>query len=208
MRALRYSAVDTEARWFEWRHNVQTRADASEANRDWTPGFPYLPIRPNTARRVLQSLPISHPSDYTFIDLGSGKGRMLLIASELPFRRIVGVEMRPDLHAQAMENLLHVRRIRARCSRVEPLLVDATCYDFPTEKIVVYLFNPFGGKVMSTVLERLDASFEQHPREIVLVYVYPESGFLIKRMRHFHILSETSRCWTARTRLDQALAGS
>jgi tRNA G46 methylase TrmB len=101
VRKLRHTAISAEASWFDWRHNVQTRADQSEHLRDWTAGFPYLPIRPNTARRVLRSLPLRDHSDYTFVDLGSGKGRMLLIASEFPFRRIVGVEMRRDLHAQA-----------------------------------------------------------------------------------------------------------
>jgi len=192
IRALRYSVIEAEARWFDWRHNVQTRADP-EALEDWTAGFPYLPIRPNFARRVLRRLPISDPSEYTFVDLGSGKGRMLLIASEFPFRRVVGVEMKEDLHQQAMRNALQYRHPNAQCSRIDCQLMDATSFDFPSGKLVVYLFNPFSAEIMGRVFRRLDASFEQDPRDIVLVYVYPQFGFQLQTLRHFQMCEETAR---------------
>jgi SAM-dependent methyltransferase len=201
---LRHSLISAEARWFDWRHNVQTRADRSEDLRDWSYGFPYLPIRPPAARKVLRSLPIANYSDYTFVDIGSGKGRMLLLASELPFRRIVGVELREDLHEQASQNVRRFRHPHANPSLIDCELADATCYDFPAGKLVVYLFNPFSVPVMKKVLHRLDDSFEQHPREIVLVYVYPEFGFVLKTMRHFHMLEETERYFVAKSRFDAA----
>jgi len=188
-----------EARWFDWWHSVQTRADRSENSRDWSYSFPYLPIRPPTARWVLRSLPIGDPSDYTFVDVGSGKGRMLLIASEFLFRRVVGIEMRPDLHDQALENVRRFRHPAARRSSIDCELVDATRYDFPPGKLVVYLFNPFSAEVMRQVLGRLDESFEQDPREIVVVYVYPEFGFLMKDMRHFQMCQETGRYYIAKS---------
>jgi hypothetical protein len=202
VRLLRHSAITAEARWYDWRHNVQTRADPLEDLRDWTAGFPYLPIRPNTARQVILSLPISDPSDYTFIDLGSGKGRMLLIASEFSFRRVIGVEMREDLHHQALENVRRYRRPAAPSSRIDCQLVDATQFDFPAGKLVVYLFNPFSAEIMGKVFQRLDASFEQDPREIVLVYVYPEFGFQMKNLRHFQMCQENGRHWVAKSHDD------
>lgn len=202
VRLLRHSAITAEARWYDWRHNVQTRADPLEDLRDWTAGFPYLPIRPNTARQVIRSLPITDPADYTFVDLGSGKGRMLLIASEFPFRRVVGVEMREDLHDQALENVRRYRRPAAQSSRIDCQLVDATQFVFPAGKLVVYLFNPFSAEIMAKVFQRLDASFEQDPREIVLVYVYPEFGFQMKNLRHFEMYQETGRHWVAKSHGD------
>jgi hypothetical protein len=59
--------------------------------------------------------------------------------------------------------------------------------------LVVYLFNPFSVQVMERVLRRLDESYDQHPREIVLVYVYPEFGFVLKNMRNFRLVEETGR---------------
>lgn len=203
LRFLRHAAISAEARWFDWRHNVETRADRSEDQRDWNYAFPYLPIRPSMARRVVQALPIASPSDYTFVDIGSGKGRMLLLASEFPFRRIVGVEMRQDLHDRARENVRRFRQPKAQCARIECELADATLYDFPTEQLVVYLFNPFSPAVMTKVLGRLDDSFQTHPRDIVLVYVYPEFGSLMKTMRHFQMYQETERYFIARSRFEE-----
>jgi SAM-dependent methyltransferase len=196
---LRHCAISAEACWYDWRHNVETGVDQSEHLRGWNYNFPYLPIRPPTARRVVRSLPISNYSDYTFVDIGSGKGRMLLLASEFPFRKIVGVEMREDLHAQALENVRRFRQPKAKCSQIECVLGDATRYDLPPGKLVVYLFNPFTADVMRQVLRRLDESAEQDPREIVLVYVYPEFGSQMKTMRNFQMIEETDRQFVAAT---------
>jgi SAM-dependent methyltransferase len=206
VRLLRLSAITTEARWYDWRHNVQTRADPFEDLRDWSAGYPYLPIRPSAARRVLRSLRIPNHSDYTFVDLGSGKGRMLLIASEFRFRRVVGVEMRDDLHAQALENVQRFRHTNAQRSEIECALVDATRYDFPAGNLVVYLFNPFGSQVVENVFRRLDATFEQQPRDIFIVYVYPESGFLLDTMRHFEKYAETERYRISKSRYQELAA--
>jgi SAM-dependent methyltransferase len=192
VRAIRYSVISAEARWFDWRHNVETREDPETLD-DWTSGFPYLPVRPNFARRVLRRLPISDPSEYTFVDLGSGKGRMLLIASEFPFRRVVGVEMREDLHHDALRNAGRYRHPNAQCSRIDCQNMDATSFDFPSGKLVVYLFNPFNAETMGTVFRRLDSSFEKDPRDIVLVYVHPQFGFQLKTLRHFQPHEDNAR---------------
>lgn len=44
-------------------------------------------------------------SDYAFLDLGCGKGRIVLLASEYPFRQVTGVELHPGLAAIARRNL-------------------------------------------------------------------------------------------------------
>jgi tRNA G46 methylase TrmB len=47
-------------------------------------------------RETLNSIPLQ-PNVFAFIDMGSGKGRALLVASEFPFARIVGVEISREL---------------------------------------------------------------------------------------------------------------
>jgi SAM-dependent methyltransferase len=196
---LRHYVISAEAHWYDWRHNVETRVDQSERLRGWNYNFPYLPIRPAAARRVIRSLPIGDYSDYTFVDIGSGKGRMLLLASEFPFRKIVGVEMREDLHAQALNNVRRFRQPKEKCSQIECVLADATRYDLPPGKLVVYFFNPFSAGVMSQVLRRLDEAVDQDPREIVLVYVYPAFGSQMKTMRNFQMIEETDHKFVAAT---------
>jgi hypothetical protein len=57
------------------------------------------------------------PEDFTVIDFGSGKGRALIVASECPFRRIIGVEFALELHRDAQQN---IRAVSARVARGAP----------------------------------------------------------------------------------------
>jgi tRNA G46 methylase TrmB len=62
----------------------------------------YGPVRVANAHAALRDLPLVHTqnggagggaySQYTFIDVGSGKGRVLFVAAEYPFRKVIGVE--------------------------------------------------------------------------------------------------------------------
>jgi predicted RNA methylase len=100
---------------------------------------------------------------FTFIDLGSGKGRVLLMAAEYPFRRIVGVELLPELDAVARENT-------AREPRIECVVADARTFTFPDEALVVFMFNPFPPWVLRHVLQRFQQALErsQWPAFVVL----------------------------------------
>jgi predicted RNA methylase len=102
-------------------------------------------------------------AEFTFVDLGSGKGRVLLMAAEYDFRRIIGVELLPELHAIALENV-------ARDSRIELILGDARDFAFPHEPLVVFFFNPFPVWILRTVLGNLQKSLKvaRRPTFVVL----------------------------------------
>lgn len=110
---------------------------------------------------------------FTFIDLGSGKGRTLMLASDHPFRRIVGVEFSRELHEAAMRNLSIYRNPEQRCNAIEPVNCDATIFVFPDTPLFVYAYNPFDEKVMTAVLNNLVRSLVDHPRDVVLLYYNP-----------------------------------
>jgi predicted RNA methylase len=112
-------------------------------------------------------------STFTFIDLGSGKGRALLLAAQYPFDRIVGVEVQPELHEIALRNIDTVAGRELRCSRIESVCADAREYEFPPENILIYLFNPFPDYVLREVLRRLVISARQMPRAVYVVYNAP-----------------------------------
>lgn len=120
--------------------------------------------------------------DFTFIDLGSGKGRTLLMASDYPFRRIVGVELLPSLHRTAQENLSKYTSESQKCFALESICGDATTFAFPDEPLVVFLFNPFGESGMRRVVGSLEQSVSAHPRPVYVLYHNP----LLE-----HVLSET-----------------
>jgi predicted RNA methylase len=107
-----------------------------------------------------------------FIDLGSGMGRMVLRATDYPFRRVVGVERSSDLHAIAVENLEQLRR-RGYCGEVELVCADVVDFDFPDDATVVFLYNPFQGDVFDEAMRRVFASFDQAPRRLRILYRNP-----------------------------------
>jgi SAM-dependent methyltransferase len=132
-------------------------------------GFSHVPTPPWLARAWLGALAV--PLDrFTLVDLGSGRGRVLLLAAERPFRAVVGVEFAAELHAAAVANVARFPRSRMRCGSITPLHEDAAQFVFPPEPLVVYFNNPFSDRVMARVLANLRRSYELRPRPLVLVY--------------------------------------
>jgi len=111
--------------------------------------------------------------DYTFIDLGSGKGRTLLMASDYPFRRIVGVELLPSLHEIALQNLREYKSESQRCFALEAICCDAAAFPFPEDPLVIYLFNPFPESGMRQVVANLEQSLRARPRPVYMLYHNP-----------------------------------
>lgn len=128
---------------------------------------PYQPTDPALFREMLAALPIDFRK-FTFIDIGSGKGRTLLMASEYPFRKVVGVELIAELHRTAEENVAayEVRRIETVC-------MDARAFVFPETPLVVYLFNPLPEAGLRQVMRNLEQSWERRPRPVWIVYHNP-----------------------------------
>jgi hypothetical protein len=133
--------------------------------------FLYEPTSGRLIRETLRRIPIA-PQQFVFIDLGSGKGRALLVASEFPFVKIVGVELSTELHAIAEANIQLYRPETQPCRNFELCRKDAAAFVFPAEPLVLFMFNPFGGKTMKRVLENLGYSLRARPRPVFIVFVY------------------------------------
>jgi hypothetical protein len=110
---------------------------------------------------------------FTFVDIGSGKGRVLLFASDHPFAGIVGIEFSPRLHAIAERNVRVYRGERQRCFAITPLLGDATSVTLPPGPLFIYLYNPFSEPVMSGFIANLRRSLDAAPREVWVAYLNP-----------------------------------
>ena len=137
----------------------------------------YYGIAPSALTQALWLLP-SGVDTYTFLDLGCGKGRALLVAAQFPFRQIEGIELSPELCRIATENVDADPRITVRQG-------DATDLGFPPTPLLVYLYHPFLAPALRKMLTNLECSFKQQPREIYLLRanpVYP------KMMRSFRFL--------------------
>jgi SAM-dependent methyltransferase len=132
----------------------------------------YQPTDPALFHAMVQNLPIEF-SQFTFIDLGSGKGRTLLMASDYPFRRIVGVELLPQLAQIARENVERYQSAARKCFALEVICGDAREFDFPSEPSVIYLFNPFTETGFCKLIERMEDSLRADPRMVYVLYHNP-----------------------------------
>jgi SAM-dependent methyltransferase len=105
------------------------------------------------------------PSSLTFIDLGCGKGRTLIIAAELGFKQVIGVEFAP-----ALVDIAKVNLDKLVIQNASVLRLDAATYSFPDEDFVLYMYNPFRTEVMSYVVNNLRLV---QTRAIFIIYARP-----------------------------------
>jgi SAM-dependent methyltransferase len=142
----------------------------------------YQPVRLHAFSRIMQALPVNH-EEFTFIDIGCGKGRAILLASEFAFRRIVGVELSPGLCKVARENIRTYRSSTQRCKHLEVSGIDAAQYRVPAEPAILFFYNPFSEEIMRPVLHHLEKSLREHPRRLYVVLYNPVLDKLIEGSR-------------------------
>ncbi len=123
----------------------------------------------------------ANPADFTFIDLGSGKGRTLLMASDYPFHRILGIELLPALNRIAQDNLAKYKSESQKCFALEAICADASSFPLPDEPLVIYLFNPLLEAPLRKVLSSLEASYKATPRRIYVLYHNPQLEWLFEQ---------------------------
>jgi tRNA G46 methylase TrmB len=174
---------------YDWDHHVNTTSGAvSQRTRLLAAlaGAPYQPTEPSLFAEMLDALALDFPQ-FTFIDIGSGKGRTLLMAAERPFRRIVGVELLPELHRVALENIAKSHDPL----RLTSLCADARDYLFPLEPLVIYLFNPLPASALAQTIESLERSLKQSPRPVRIIYHNPVSGDVLENASFLRKLTST-----------------
>jgi SAM-dependent methyltransferase len=168
-RRQRYGDVE-----FDWDHRV----DTTGATVGWRHRFvghlhsAYQPTDPAAFHEMMLLAGINFPQ-YTFIDIGSGKGRVLLMAADYPFHRIIGVELLPALHQIAMQNVAKYVQEPRRCLNLESVCQNAVDFVFPDEPLVVYLFNPLGEVSLMKLFENLNQSLKKNPRPAYALYHNP-----------------------------------
>jgi len=129
----------------------------------------YDPLGYREIYSALEKIPLDK-SQTTFLDYGSGKGRAVIVAATLPFRRIIGIEISDRMLAIAKKNLATMRHKRCQC--VELVLMDATQYVVPRDVNLIYFFNPFVGQILQMVVGNIYDSYKQSPREIYIIFFH------------------------------------
>jgi len=114
----------------------------------------YEPTPVDEANALLDALPLA-PERTTFVDVGSGMGRVVLLAAERPYRQVIGVEISPALHEVAKENRNRYPQTRLHSRDIRLVRADAAMFTFPRGDLAVYLYNPFRAPVLAAVIARL-----------------------------------------------------
>lgn len=131
----------------------------------------YAGAQPSIIRGALA--PIPDPWHCHFLDLGCGKGRPLLVATEFGFAAITGVELSATLSAVARRNAEVFARAHPDRTRIDIVTGDALAHPLPETKLVVFLYNPFTRPLMARLLGHIEASLQAVPRELYVVYLNP-----------------------------------
>ena len=162
---------------FDLQHGVETSTrvhltDLKIDSPNWIYAGGYWPTSTEIIHEVLSALPI-RSEEFVFIDFGSGKGRVLLQASDLPFRKIIGVEFSSELHDIAVKNIERYRGERQVCREIQSVCSDFTQFEIPREPLVAFLYNPSSRAIMELLAGNIAQSMLKTPRELWVIYVTP-----------------------------------
>ena len=156
----------------------------------------YYGVAPSILRSLIhqwrETIPPHPNSSYTFIDIGAGKGRGLLVASEYQFRSVIGIELNPALAAVARQNVAHWTATRAADPTAAPLAPievieqDALDFTFPNTPTLLFLFHPFEAPVLRKLLRNIETRFAQRPPRssepaLDIIYVNAECANVLDR---------------------------
>ncbi len=194
-------------RLYDFRHSVDTAWEIpvsflglpEDAARD---SSNYGVSREAPFHRAIASLPIQY-ADFTFIDVGAGMGKSVFMATDYPFRRVIGVELSRAMMEVAERNLQRYHSRARKCWNVELVLADAATYVFPAERSVYYFHDPFGAPATRRVAGSILKSMEECPRDNYIVAAHYESATVDRTWDEFPwltLVADRADCQIYRTR--------
>lgn len=133
----------------------------------------YIPSPINTVKKLLDRLPIIgyRHSDYTFIDIGSGMGRNVLLASNYAFKQVIGVEIAPALHQVALENVATYEKQVALKSPIQLELNNALDYELPSTPLLLFFYWPFETELQVQFTRKLENWVNNNQLPVLLAFV-------------------------------------
>lgn len=133
--------------------------------------FIYQPVNYYMAEKAFNHLILNKPKG-SFVDYGSGQGRILAVSAHFGFTDITGIEFAPDLCETAGKNADKVLK-KIPDAQFSILCMDATKYAVKDSDTVFSFFNPFNGRIMLQVVKNILKSLKVAPRDIYIVYFNP-----------------------------------
>lgn len=149
----------------------------------------YYGVAPSVFQSLIKRWQKSRPewalNQVSFLDVGAGMGRAMLLAAELPFRRVVGVELNPTLTRIAQKNLTIWRSSGRAQAPMRLICGDAVELPLPPGPCLAFLFNPFGAVVMRRLLTSWRKTLATRAEGLDLIYVNHEQEYVLERQAGF-----------------------
>lgn len=188
--------------WYEWRYQLDTirvsgldTLTIDTGSREH--GTSYEGIRVLPMRGLIKHLKRTHPGGGTFVDLGCGKAKALLIAAQLGISKARGIEFAREL-CEVARNNWHSFQSRSGCpaAACEIIEGDVTTHAYPADETMYFINNPFDEFILARVLECIHASVQRQSREVLLVicHLSPHYRAVMDRSPHFR-LREVRSWW-------------
>lgn len=150
-------------------------------------------------RRWRETLPSSGRVEaYTFVDIGAGKGRAMLLAAELPFRKVIGMELNEELASIAQRNIALWSRMTRSRAKLRVLHQDAARFRWPRTPLLVYLNNPFDCALVEQIAAKLADAAALGSGLVDAIYVNPGCADTLAGHGFFKLL------WNAEIQMDEA----
>jgi len=144
----------------------------------------YFGVAPSVFRELIvrwrRSKPIAPLDEYSFVDLGAGMGRAMLLAAEFPFRAVVGVELNSTLARIGRKNMALWRAAGRAKAPMRMVCGNAADFELPAGPCVVFLFNPFGAPVMKQLLTSWSRGFSGREGQLDILYVNNEQERVLR----------------------------
>ena len=157
--------------------------------------------QPSTVLRAVRE--VENPAEYSFIDIGCGKGRALAVASKAGFRRVIGVELSPELCRIAEANSKTLAGRYADHPVIEIVESNAVTYPLPSGNVLIFLFCPFDAETVALFSKSVEAAQKAEKRNIIIAYAYPVHSNVFDGMNGFRrVLDE----WVPVTESESAFA--
>lgn len=148
----------------------------------------YYGVAPSVFQKLMgrwtRSRPAAALEQTTFVDIGAGMGRAVLLAGELHFRQVIGVELHPTLVRIARGNLAAWRTAGRAKAPMRIVAQDAVDFAFPPGHCLAFLFNPFGAVVMRRWLRAITKAFAARPGELDILYINNEQEGVFEEQRN------------------------
>lgn len=108
----------------------------------------------------------------SIIDLGCGKGRVMVTSAFYGFTSITGIDFAKELCEEAEKNMKKTET-KFKSLKWKVICKDVLNYQIQDDDQVFFMSNPFEKEILTTFLDKIEISLKKYPRTIWFLYSIP-----------------------------------